>query len=55
MRKGISSFHLATNTNEIIDGLNMLEKDILSGKVHQIIKKYNTKLGDYMFVTAEKI
>lgn len=53
VRSGISSFPLAEDQEEIAIGCKKLEQDIRSGKIHEIIKSYESHLGDYAFVVCE--
>lgn len=55
VRAGISSFHVSANEQEIKGGLAMLEADIASGKIKDIIQQYENEGGDYLFVVGEKI
>lgn len=54
VRAGISSFPLAKNQQEIEQGLKALEADIRSKRIEQVIASYESSLGDYLFVVAEK-
>jgi len=54
-RSGISHFALDENQEEIHKGCEKLKVDIASGKIQQIIKATLSDLGDYMFVTADKL
>ena len=54
VRRGISSFASLGNIEEIKTGLMMLENDIESNKIDEIINYYNNELGDYLFLIAEK-
>jgi SAM-dependent methyltransferase len=49
-RKGISSFRNVANANEVEIGLEKLENDIKSGEIKSVIKNYENKLGDYLFI-----
>lgn len=55
VREGISSFHLSTNKDELKIGLQALEADINNGKINNIIDQYESPVGDYMFIIADKI
>lgn len=54
IRSGISSFALAKNQNEIIEGSERLRRDIASGKIESVIQSYESDRGDYVFVCAQK-
>jgi ubiquinone/menaquinone biosynthesis C-methylase UbiE len=54
VRKGISSFSLLANLNEVTHGLIKLRSDISSGAFNKIKNKYTKDLGDYLFIKAEK-
>ncbi len=55
IRKGISSFAALANSEEVEKGLRELKKDIESNTFEQIKQQYENELGDYLFITAEKI
>lgn len=55
VRDGISTFSNLTSPGELTKGLSRLSRDIQSGRIHQIIEKYENPLGDYLFVKARKI
>ncbi len=54
VRKGISTFALLTNKEEVEAGLKQLRADIDSGKFESVKKKYDSEIGDYCFVVFEK-
>jgi ubiquinone/menaquinone biosynthesis C-methylase UbiE len=54
VRQGISTFHLSTDRKEISLGLEVLEKDIATGHIETVIQKYESTLGDYLFISARK-
>ena len=54
VRRGISSFALEENQEEIMHGLYKLKQDIFSGAIKEIIHSYESDLGDYVFVHAQK-
>lgn len=54
-RQGISSFADLANSEEVENGLKKLERDIISGKINEIIADYENDLGDYLFVIAQKV
>ncbi len=54
VRHGISSFSSLANTKEVEKGLQDLKKDIESGEMEGIIKKYENSMGDYLFLTIKK-
>jgi len=54
VRAGISSFAKLCDQKELNSGLEKLERDIKSGEINQIIKNYESSLGDYLFVVANK-
>lgn len=53
VRAGISSFHVSSYGNEVELGLVRLQQDIETGKIQEIIRRYENSLGDYLFVVAE--
>lgn len=54
VRRGISSFATAKNPDEVTNGLNQLREDIATGKIEEVMKKYESDVGDYLFVAAQK-
>ena len=52
VREGISSFAKTEHLNEVQTGIDNLKLDIKSGKINSIIEKYESDLGDYLFVVA---
>lgn len=54
VRKGISTFALLTNKEEVDAGLKHLRSDIDSGKFEAVKKQYDNDLGDYCFVVFKK-
>lgn len=54
VRKGISTFALLTNKEEVEAGLKHLRSDIDSGKFESIKKQYDNDIGDYCFVVFGK-
>lgn len=54
IRAGISGFQLFCPEAELADGLAKLQKDIETGKIQQVIADHESKVGDYLFLVAEK-
>ena len=54
LRKGISSFAAFSTPDEVENGLKLLEADILSGKINEVMKSYSNNMGDYLFYVAIK-
>lgn len=54
IRKGISSFSLVANQQEVDRGLIKLKQDIESGQIEGVVNRHQNDLGDYMFLIAEK-
>jgi len=54
VRNGISSFSHLAHQDEVQKGLQLLEKDIASGEINSIIKNYENKDGDYLFILSQK-
>lgn len=54
VRKGISSFSTTRNGDEVSSGLEELRADIASGEIEKVMKKYESEVGDYLFVAARK-
>jgi ubiquinone/menaquinone biosynthesis C-methylase UbiE len=54
IRKGISSFSVLSNIEEVNSGLSSLYKDIKTGEFKGIQSKFDNDSGDYLFIIAEK-
>jgi len=54
IRQGISSFTAFSTPEEVTAGLAMLEQDINTGSINDIMYKYHNDLGDYLFYIATK-
>ena len=54
MRKNTSLFSYYADQADVDAGLAMLEADIESGKVKQVIQDHENDLGDYIFLVAER-
>lgn len=54
VRDGISTFKLSPHTDEIEQGLKQLALDIQTGHIQDVIQKYESDAGDYLFVSAEE-
>jgi len=53
-RRGVSSFSLIAQQNEIDSGLSQLRADIDSGHFRKIADQHKNDLGDYMFLVGRK-
>lgn len=54
IRHGISSFSSLSNRTEVKQGLSKLRKDIVNGKINEIIKSYENDFGDYLYIIGKK-
>lgn len=54
VRRGISSFSVLSNAQEVEQGLKRLEDDIETGRIEQVMASYQHDKGDYLFVKIEK-
>ncbi|AHM61516.1 type 11 methyltransferase [Flammeovirgaceae bacterium 311] len=54
VRNGISSFSSLANKNEVAIGLSKLQQDIDDGKTEDVIRSYENRMGDYLFIIGEK-
>lgn len=54
VRAGISTFARLASQDEIDAGCTRLKADIGNGRIHEILERYSSDLGDYSFVVAEK-
>jgi hypothetical protein len=55
VRSGISTFALLASADEIAAGCQRLAADINTGRITEIVKKYENNHGDYLFVIADKV
>ncbi|GAE33294.1 hypothetical protein JCM9157_290 [Halalkalibacter akibai JCM 9157] len=54
VRSGISTFANLASKDEIEEGCNKLKMDIETKKIENVLNKYSSNLGDYIYVVAEK-
>jgi ubiquinone/menaquinone biosynthesis C-methylase UbiE len=54
IRSGISSFADAPDQGEIERGLDRLSRDIKSGRINDVIRRFAYDGGDYMFTIGER-
>ncbi|MEH2308825.1 hypothetical protein [Nostoc sp.] len=54
VRSGISTFALLASADEIAAGYQRLAADINTGRITEIVNKYENNQGDYLFVIADK-
>lgn len=54
VRNGASSFTIYAEADEVASGLALLEADIASGKINEVMKQYENDLGDYLFLIATR-
>lgn len=54
VRQGISSFSHLSNQPEVEQGLAKMKVDMESGKINEVIQRYEHDLGDYLFIVARK-
>ncbi|WP_392478586.1 class I SAM-dependent methyltransferase [Nostoc sp. C110] len=54
IRSGISTFALLASPEEITVGCQRLAADINTGRITEIVNKYENNHGDYLFVIADK-
>lgn len=54
VRAGISTFANLAADEEIREGCARLQSDIASGKIAEVMERYSSDLGDYLFVVAGK-
>ncbi len=52
VRNGISSFHKYCSKSELSNGLNKLRKDIKTGAIKEVMEKYESINGDYVFISS---
>ncbi len=54
VRAGISCFAAAHDQNEIASGVERIAEDIKSGRIKDVMRRYEWNGGDYMFTIAER-
>lgn len=54
IRNGISSFASLSNRREVENGLSALKLDIETGRIKEIIRKYENQEGDYLYLIGKK-
>lgn len=54
-RQGISTFRLHTDIAELESGCNQLHRDIQTGRIADVMKAYDSRDGDYLWVVSEAI
>ncbi|WP_199339604.1 hypothetical protein [Nostoc sp. FACHB-892] len=55
VRSRISTFALLASADEIVARCERLATDINTGRIKEIINKYENNHGDYLFVIADKV
>jgi ubiquinone/menaquinone biosynthesis C-methylase UbiE len=55
VRKGISTFTRLAGPDEVTEGCGRLKGDIRSGRIKEVIASYQSVLGDYLFITGQKL
>ena len=51
-REGISTFASLAEASEVADGLRLLDDDIQSGHIHQVMSRFKNTGRDYLFLIA---
>ncbi|WP_132249950.1 class I SAM-dependent methyltransferase [Natranaerovirga pectinivora] len=54
VRKGISTFASLADKEEIRKGCQRLREDMESGRISEILSKYSSMNGDYVFIVAQR-
>lgn len=54
VRSGISTFANLASKEEIEEGCRRLKKDIETNRIEDVMQKFSSDLGDYVYVVAEK-
>ncbi|UOE95242.1 hypothetical protein [Alkalihalobacillus sp. LMS39] len=54
VRSGISTFANLASKEEVEDGCKQLKRDLETNEIDNVLKRYKSDLGDYVFVIAEK-
>ncbi|MFC4735198.1 class I SAM-dependent methyltransferase [Bacillus daqingensis] len=52
VRSGISSFASLADEAEVKSGVEKLQGDIASGEIENVMKRYASEAGDYVYITA---
>ena len=53
-RRGISTFSSLASTGEVTQGCLRLEQDLETGRIAEVIERYSSASGDYLFIIASK-
>ncbi len=53
-RRGISTFSSLASPGEVAEGCQRLAQDIQSGRIAEVVERYRSNSGDYLFVVAAK-
>lgn len=54
VRSGISTFTNLASKKEVEEGCKRIKKDVETKKIEDVLNKYSSYLGDYVYVVAEK-
>ncbi|MFC0470314.1 class I SAM-dependent methyltransferase [Halalkalibacter kiskunsagensis] len=54
VRSGISTFANLASNEEVEEGCSKLKEDIETKRIEEVLNKYSSDLGDYVYVIAEK-
>lgn len=54
VRQGMSTFPLSPECEEIEQGLQRLARDISNNHISEVIQRYESSCGDYLFFSGEK-
>ena len=54
IRAGISLIQEFSTEQELENGLELLNEDIESGAINEVMEKYENEIGDYIFIVTSK-
>ena len=52
---GISTFSSLAKSGEVAEGCERLEQDLETGRIAEVVQRYSSDSGDYLFIIASKI
>ena len=53
-RRGISTFSSLASPGEVAEGCERLEQDLETGRIAEVVERYSSDSGDYLFIIASK-
>ena len=54
-RRSLSTFSNLASPGEVAEGCGRLERDLETGRIAEVVQRYSSDSGDYLFIIASKI